>query len=177
MPDWLKRGKAPEPRKGMPSPQLDEDEFRRRFRTQFQDPAFDTLQAELTKIVSAAWDGYEHSRKSPRTQKAGPEFSDPDYDLAVDWIAAKAAIQFAQRRHDDTGLPPRILLINCSSRSEHTCPGETRRERTRNASRRSNSKAGTTRNIWKGGFSRSSCTVMWKGPRTCAARSPTGCAS
>lgn len=122
--DWLKSGKVPEPRKGMPSPRLDEDEFKRRFRAQFQDPAFDSLQAELAKIVSAAWDGYEHSRKSPRTQKAGPGFADPEYDLGVDWIAAKAAIESAQRRHEDAGLPPRILFINCSSRSEHTCPGE-----------------------------------------------------
>jgi len=30
----------------------------------------------------------------------------------------------AQRRHDDAREPQRILLINGSSRSEHTCPGE-----------------------------------------------------
>ena len=34
---------APEPRRGMPSPQLDEAEFKRRFRAQFQDPAFEPL--------------------------------------------------------------------------------------------------------------------------------------
>ena len=33
--DWLKTGKATEPRKGMPSPQLDEAEFKRRFLAQF----------------------------------------------------------------------------------------------------------------------------------------------
>jgi hypothetical protein len=42
----------------------------------------------------------------------------------VDWLAAREAIAAAQRRHDDTGETPRILLINGSSRSEHTCPGE-----------------------------------------------------
>ena len=36
--------KAPEPRKGMPSPQMDEAEFRRRFLSQFADPAFEPLQ-------------------------------------------------------------------------------------------------------------------------------------
>ena len=121
--DWLKHG-TPEPRRGMPSPRLDEQEFKRRFRSQFQDPAFDPLQSELAKVTHAAWDAYEHSRKSPRTTKAGPEFADPDYDLSVDWYAAHEAVKAAQRRHEDRSLPARILLINCSSRSEHTCPGE-----------------------------------------------------
>jgi multimeric flavodoxin WrbA len=122
--DWLKDGKAPEPRKGMPSPRLEEGEFKQRFRAQFQDHAFDSLHHELDAITHAAWDTYAHSRKSPRTRKAGPEFSDPEYDLAIDWIAAHEAVQAAQRQHHDAGRPARILLINCSSRSEHTCPSE-----------------------------------------------------
>jgi hypothetical protein len=44
--------------------------------------------------------------------------------LAEDWIAARAAIQTAQARHDDAAGPLRVLLISCSSRSEHTCPNE-----------------------------------------------------
>jgi multimeric flavodoxin WrbA len=120
--DWLK--KAPEPRKGMPSPRLDEHEFKRRFRSQFVDPAFTPLTAELDRIAGAAWDAYEHSRKAPHTRKAGPEFADPDYDLSVDWIAARDTVHAAQRQHDDPAGPNRILLINGSSRSEHTCPGE-----------------------------------------------------
>jgi hypothetical protein len=81
------------PRKGMPSPRLNENEFRKRFLAQFQDPAFDALASELDQIVAAAWDAYEHSRKAPRTRKAGNEFADPDYDLSVDWLAARAAIR------------------------------------------------------------------------------------
>jgi multimeric flavodoxin WrbA len=115
---------APPPRRGMPSPRLDEAEFKRRFRASFQDPAFAPLRAELDRLVDAAWDAYAHSRKSPHTRKAGPEFADPDYDLSVDWIAARAAIHEAARRHDERGGPPRILVINGSPRSEHTCPGE-----------------------------------------------------
>jgi multimeric flavodoxin WrbA len=111
------------PRKGMPSPRLNEGEFRKRFLAQFQDPAFDSLARELDSIVAAAWDAYSHSRKAPHTRKAGTEFADPDYDLSVDWLAARAAIADAQRRHADR-TKPAILLINCSSRSEHTCPGE-----------------------------------------------------
>src|SRR5690606_9252376 len=76
------------------------------------------------RVAAAAWDAYAHSRKSPLTQKAGPEFADPDYDLATDWLAARDAILSAERRHADATLPLRVLLVNCSSRSEHTCPGE-----------------------------------------------------
>jgi multimeric flavodoxin WrbA len=116
--------KAPEPRKGMPSPRLPEKEFKRRFRAQFQDPAFDPLDTELSRITEAAWDAYEHSRKSPKTRKAGPEFADPDYDLAVDWHDARDAVREAQVWHEDPAGRSRILLINGSSRSEHTCPSE-----------------------------------------------------
>jgi multimeric flavodoxin WrbA len=118
------RPKAPDPRHGMPSPELGEDEFKRRFFSQFQDSAFDPLRTELQKVAGAAWEAYEASRKSPRTRKAGQAFADPDYDLSVDWLAARDAILAAQRRHDDPDRPPQILLINCSPRSEHTCPGE-----------------------------------------------------
>jgi multimeric flavodoxin WrbA len=111
------------PRKGMPSPRLDEHEFRARYRELFYDPAFEPLSAEVEKITDAAWDAYKNSRKAPRTRKAGPGFADPDYDLSVEWLAARDAIHEAQKRHEDKSTP-RFLLINSSSRSEHTCPGE-----------------------------------------------------
>ncbi|HEV2044894.1 MAG TPA: flavodoxin family protein, partial [Sphingomicrobium sp.] len=116
--------KAPEPRKGMPSPQLDEGEFRSRFLDQFIDPAFDPLKDELDRIAAVAWDGYSEGRKSPVTKKAGKGYADPDFELSVDWIAAKAAIDAARKEHDDEKEPPCILIVNASSRSEHTCPGE-----------------------------------------------------
>jgi multimeric flavodoxin WrbA len=115
---------APEPRTGTPDPTLDEDEFRTRFLGQFQDQAFDPLRNELDRIATAAWDAYSHHRKAPKTRKAGPGFADPDYDLAVDWIAAQDAIGQAERLHRDPKGPSRILVISASSRSEHTCPGE-----------------------------------------------------
>ena len=115
---------TPEPRKGMPSPQLDEATFRERFLSRFIDPAFDTLSDELDTIAGAAWDGYSNHRKAPKTRKAGPGYADPDYDMAVDWLAAKAAIAAAQMRHDDKNGACRVLIVNASSRSEHTCPGE-----------------------------------------------------
>jgi multimeric flavodoxin WrbA len=111
-------------RKGMPSTKLGRDEFERRFRSRFTDPAFDALRPELARIAEAAWDGYSHSRKSPRTRESGAGFADPEYELAIDWLNAREAIEAAQKRHDDPGQGKRILLINGSSRSDQTCPGE-----------------------------------------------------
>ena len=103
---------------------MEREEFTRRFLNQFPDQAFDDLGPELQKIAAAAWDGYANSRKSPRTRKAGPGFADPDYDLAVDWLSARQAIEEAERRHKEVDGPIRLLLINSAPRSEHTCPGE-----------------------------------------------------
>jgi multimeric flavodoxin WrbA len=64
------------------------------------------------------------TRARARARKAGPGFADPEYELADDWRAAHEAMQQAQREHDDPSQPPCILIVNGSSRSEHTCPGE-----------------------------------------------------
>ncbi|TNC74092.1 flavodoxin family protein [Rubellimicrobium roseum] len=114
----------PKPREGMPSPQLDRAAFEARFRSQFMGHAFDALQPELDRMAAAAWAEYSAGNKAPHTRKAGPGYADPDYDLAVDWIAARAAVDKAQARHEDRSRPARILLVNASTRSEHTCPGE-----------------------------------------------------
>src|SRR6266576_6821982 len=83
-------------RKGMPPVKLPREEFEKRYRSRFADPAFKPLQRELDAIIAAAWDGYSNSRKAPVTRKAGPGFADPDYDIAVDWLAAREAILAAQ---------------------------------------------------------------------------------
>jgi hypothetical protein len=116
----------PDVRKGMPAVKLDRAEFERRYRSRFVDPAFKPLQREIDAIIGAAWDAYCHSRKAPVTRKAGSEFADPDYDISVDWLKARGAIEEAQRRHDDRKQKPRILTVNGSSCSEHTCPGKSK---------------------------------------------------
>jgi multimeric flavodoxin WrbA len=115
---------ASQPRKGMPSPKLDRETFRRRFLDRFCDPAFRRMDDALDQLIEIAWDAYQDGRKSPITRKAGPDFADPNYDLSIDWLHARAAIQRAQAAHDGDGEKRRVLVINCSSRSEHTCPGE-----------------------------------------------------
>jgi multimeric flavodoxin WrbA len=111
-------------RREMPDPRLDEAEFKRRFLAQYPDAAFGAVADELARVAAVAWDAYTQARKSAVTRKAGAGFADPDYELSVEWIAARDAIERAQRAHDDPHAPSCVLLINGASRSEHTCPGE-----------------------------------------------------
>jgi multimeric flavodoxin WrbA len=114
----------PEVRKGMPDTHIGKEEFAKRFAAHFYDPAFDAVADKLDALIDIAWDAYDKARKSPRTRKAGAGFADPEYDLSIEWLAARDAIQEAQQRHDDPAAVPRVLLINGSARNEHTCPGE-----------------------------------------------------
>ncbi|MBV9563472.1 MAG: flavodoxin family protein [Bradyrhizobium sp.] len=114
----------PSVRKGMPPVKLSRREFERRYRSRYKDPAFQSLRRELDALIAVAWDAYANARKSPVTRRAGEGFADPDYDVSVDWLAARDAIDKAQQSHDDPHAIPRVLVINGSSRSEHTCPGE-----------------------------------------------------
>jgi multimeric flavodoxin WrbA len=115
----------PDIRKEMPDVSLTKDEFKRRFRRRFYDPAFAQLQEEIERLADVAWDAYDNYRKSPRTERAGPGFADPDYELSIEWRATSQSVQDAEQRQKDPSSPPRILLINGATRSEHTCPGET----------------------------------------------------
>jgi hypothetical protein len=111
--------------KAQPDVHISEAEFRRRLRERFADPAFAAVDAELDAVVAVAHDGYAHARKSPRTRKAGPGFADPDYDLSLDWLAAKQDIEAAAAVHSDPAGPSRVLLVSGSPRHDQTCPSET----------------------------------------------------
>jgi multimeric flavodoxin WrbA len=111
-------------RTGMPSVKLSKEEFKKRFLTGFFDPVFEPLKAEIDKIADAAWDGYHDYRKSPRTVKAGKAFADPNYDLSVEWLAAHKAVNAAERQQKNRKGRSRILIVNGSSRSDQSCPGE-----------------------------------------------------
>src|SRR5262245_640688 len=111
-------------RKEMPAPQLDKDEFKRRYRERFYDPAFDSMQIEIDRLAEIAWDGYENSRKSPRTERAGEGFADPDYQLAIEWRETSRRVADAQRRQHDPSSPPCIRLITAAPGSGNPGPGE-----------------------------------------------------
>ncbi len=103
---------------------IDREQFRRRFFDRFQDPAFDDVRPELERICEKAYDGYVNYRKSPRVRRAGKGFADPKMDLPVEWLETRARIRAAQTRWKKRATPTRILIVNGSTRSEHTCPGE-----------------------------------------------------
>jgi multimeric flavodoxin WrbA len=104
-------------------------EFRRRFFERFYDPVFDEVKDELEKVCERAWDGYIRYRKSPRTQAAGPEFSDPDFQLPVEWLQTRRTIRDAELQQKNPASRSRILIVSGATRSEHTCPGEVSKTR------------------------------------------------
>lgn len=114
----------PRVRKGMPSVQLTKEEFVKRIRGRFYDPAFEALEGEIEEIIEKAWEGYDKYRKSPRTRQAGRGFADPNFKLPVEWLETRRAIEEAEKRRRARSSPSRILLVNGSSRSDQSCPGE-----------------------------------------------------
>jgi multimeric flavodoxin WrbA len=108
----------------MPDVQVPKAEFRRRFAARFADPAFEKVADQLDAVAEVAWEGYVAYRKSPRTRRAGRGFHDPDFRLPVEWLEARRAIRAAEARRRDRRSPSRVLVVNGSSRSDRTCPGE-----------------------------------------------------
>ena len=114
--------------KGMPSVALDREEFERRFRERHADPLFDDVEGELAAVLDAAWQAYSQHRKAPRTRKAGPGFADPSYELSLDWLAARDAIGAAAKRHSDSTLRHRMLVINALAAQRSNVPRRDRRK-------------------------------------------------
>jgi multimeric flavodoxin WrbA len=113
-----------EVRRGQSPGQLSRAEFSERYQSSFRDPAFQSEKQALVRIEEIAWLNYKAERKSPVTRKAGPGYADPDYDLSVDWLAAKDAIAAAQATQADVTSQSRVLMIIGSSRNDGSCPGE-----------------------------------------------------
>lgn len=111
-------------RKGQAPGNLDRGEFGRRFRNAFVDPAFRVEDAAIARLEAVAWDAYVDGRKSPLTRKAGPGYADPDFELSVDWLAARERIDRARAVWSDPGTKSRALVICGSPRNDGTCPGE-----------------------------------------------------
>jgi multimeric flavodoxin WrbA len=114
----------PKVRTGMPSVQLGKQEFFKRVHERFYDPAFAAVAPEIQKIIAVAWKNYTGYHKSPRTRPAGSGFSDPEFSLPIEWLETRKAIAQAERRQKNAKSKSRILLINGSTRSDQTCPGE-----------------------------------------------------
>src|SRR3954469_24969792 len=65
----------PKPRTGQAPPMLAREEFGKRFRIAFYDPAFQTEEAAIARLEEIAWKNYQDDHKAPRTVKAGPGFA------------------------------------------------------------------------------------------------------
>ena len=111
-------------RKGQAPAVLTRPEFHQRFIESFMDPAFRAEDEAISRVEAIAWQAYEEGRKAPVTRKAGPGYADPDYDLSVEWLEARARIDKAQAAWANPATPSRVLLICGSSRNDGTCPGE-----------------------------------------------------
>ena len=111
-------------RKGQAPPKLDRATFGERFRQSFADPAYQPAAAAIAQLEAIAWDAYRDGRKAPITRKAGPGYADPDYELSVDWIAARERVAAALERQRDAAAPARVLLIAAAARNDGSCPGE-----------------------------------------------------
>jgi len=112
----IRKGQAPQP--------LARDTFHLRFMQSFQDPAFKAESESLGRLEGIAWQAYQEGRKAPVTHKAGPGFSDPDYDLSVEWRDTRDRLIAAQQRWEAGDTPSRVLLVCGSARNDGTCPGE-----------------------------------------------------
>ena len=115
---------SPIVRTGQGSTKLAKEEFQRRWMARFYDPAFDAETEARHRLLEVAWQAYDSYRKSPRTQKAGPGFANPDFDLPIEWLEARQRILDASERHNRPDGPSRVLLICGSPRTDETCPGE-----------------------------------------------------
>ena len=100
------------------------EEFRERFQQKFHDPAFEKEKEAIARIEAIAWDAYVEDRKSPRTAKAGPGFSDPDFKLSIEWLETRGRLLKAEARQKDPATKSRVLVVCGSSRNDGTCPGE-----------------------------------------------------
>ena len=80
-------------RKGQAPSRLDRSEFSVRFRASFVDPEFRAEDSSIARLEEIAWQAYVDARKAPFTQKAGPGYADPNYDLSVEWIATRQRIE------------------------------------------------------------------------------------
>ena len=114
----------PKVRTGTPSVQLSKDQFSKRARERFYDPSFTAVSAEIDRAIEVAWKNYREYHKSPRTKRAGAGFSDIEFQLPVEWLQAREKIKQAEAGQKNARAKSRILLINGSSRSDQTCPGE-----------------------------------------------------
>jgi multimeric flavodoxin WrbA len=111
-------------RTGQAPASLTRAEFQERFNLRFYDPAFEGEREAIARIETIAWEALQDGRKAPITRPAGSGFSDPTYEVSVQWLDTRQRLKAAQALWGDSKAPSRVLLICGSARNDGTCPGE-----------------------------------------------------
>ena len=111
-------------RKGQGPGKLSREEFGRRFRERFFDPAFEVERGSIARLEAIAWKAYCEGRKAPSTVPAGVGFADPAYRISTEWLETKRRLDSARKQHEDPTAKTRILVVTGSSRNDDTCPSE-----------------------------------------------------
>lgn len=111
-------------RKGQAPAALGRNEFHIEFQKSFLDSSFTKVSEQLSKVEEIAWINYKDGHKAPLTEKAGAEFSDPKYDLSVEWKATRDKLIAAEKKQKSSSTNSRVLLICGSARNDGSCPGE-----------------------------------------------------
>ncbi|OYW25727.1 MAG: NADPH-dependent FMN reductase, partial [Hydrogenophilales bacterium 12-63-5] len=111
-------------RTGQAPAMLDRQAFGKRFRLAYADPLFEGIAEALAQVEEVAWQAYATGRKSPRTERAGEGFDNPDFELSSEWLATRSRLLRAQEAWSNPETPTRILLVCGASRNDGTCPGE-----------------------------------------------------
>jgi multimeric flavodoxin WrbA len=111
-------------RKGQGTWPIPREEFTKRFRQNFFDPAYDKESDAIARLEEIAWRVYKDDHKWPRKRKAGRGFHDPKFDLSVEWLETRRKLIAAEKRQKNPATKSRVLLICGSSRNDKTCPGE-----------------------------------------------------
>jgi multimeric flavodoxin WrbA len=111
-------------RKGQGDVKLTREDFERRLRERFFDPEFEKVERQIADVIDVAWKVYDEYHKSPRTQKAGPGFANPDFALPIEWLETRERVREAERQYTDSTRRGRVLLVCGAARHDQTCPGE-----------------------------------------------------
>ena len=111
-------------RAGQADTPLTREEFGRRFRQRWTDPAYDGEREAIARLEAIAWCAVDEGRKAPVTRPAGAGFADPSYETSVEWLDTRQRLKDAQTRWSKPATRSRVLVICGSARNDGTCPGE-----------------------------------------------------
>lgn len=89
---------------------LDRQTFGHRFRLACADPLFEAVAGAIERGGEVAWQAYAAGRKSPRTERAGEGFDDPDFELSSEWLATRRRLLQTQEKRGRRRRPPGIAF-------------------------------------------------------------------